>query len=71
VSSSPVVVDAPAQAVGRLVLTRGDQQSIMIGDEIEIRVVAVQGDAVRLAIAAPRDVKILRRELYIAALDRR
>jgi carbon storage regulator CsrA len=36
----------------------------MIGDEIEITVVAVMRDAVRLAIAAPPDVKILRRELY-------
>ena len=47
-------------------LTRGDRQSIMIGDEIEITVVAVLGQTVRLAIAAPRDVKILRRELYVA-----
>jgi carbon storage regulator len=38
----------------------------MIGDEIEITVVAVLGQTVRLAIAAPRDVKILRRELYVA-----
>jgi carbon storage regulator len=36
----------------------------MIGDEIEIIVVAIIGETVRLGIAAPRDVKILRRELY-------
>jgi carbon storage regulator CsrA len=64
VSSNSLALPAPAPAAGRLVLTRGDRQSIMIGDEIEIVVVAVMGDAVRLGIAAPRDVKILRRELY-------
>jgi carbon storage regulator CsrA len=66
VSSNSLALDAPASppAVGRLVLTRGDRESIMIGDDIEIVVVAVMGDAVRLGIAAPRDVKILRRELY-------
>jgi len=51
VSSLSLALDAPAPAAGRLVLTRGDRQSIMIGDEIEIVVVAVMGDAVRLGIA--------------------
>ncbi len=49
-----------------LVLTRKPRQQIMIGDEITVNVVAVQGDNVRIAIEAPRDVKIYRGEIYHA-----
>jgi carbon storage regulator len=47
-----------------LVLTRKAKQSIMIGDGIEITVVEIKGDAVKLAIDAPRDVPVHRREVY-------
>ena len=49
-----------------LVLTRKPRQQIMIGDNIIINVVEVQGDNVRIAIEAPRDVKIYRGEIYRA-----
>ena len=49
-----------------LVLTRKPKQQIMIGDDIVIHVVEVQGDNVRIAIEAPRDVKIYRGEIYRA-----
>ena len=49
-----------------LVLTRKPKQQIMIGDDIVINVVEVQGDNVRIAIEAPRDVKIYRGEIYRA-----
>ncbi len=49
-----------------LVLTRKPRQQIMIGDDIVIHVVEVQGDNVRIAIEAPRDVKIYRGEIYRA-----
>lgn len=49
-----------------LVLTRKPRQQIMIGDDIIIHVVEVQGDNVRIAIDAPRDVKIYRGEIYRA-----
>ena len=38
----------------------------MIGDEIKINIVEVQGDSVRLAIDAPRNVRIYRGEIYHA-----
>ena len=47
-----------------LVLTRKTDQSIMIGDDIEIVVVAVRGDKVRLGINAPRHVPVHRKEIY-------
>jgi len=47
-----------------LVLTRKAKQSIMIGDGIEITIVEIKGDAVKLAIDAPRDVPVHRREVY-------
>lgn len=47
-----------------LVLTRKTNQSIMIGDEIEISILSVAGDKVRIGIAAPRDVSVFRKEVY-------
>ena len=52
-----------------LVLTRKPRQQIMIGDEIKINVVEIQGDSVRLAIDAPRTVRIYRGEIYKAIQD--
>ncbi len=49
-----------------LVLTRKKGQSIMVGDDVEISVVEVNGDAVRIGIKAPREVAIYRREIYLA-----
>ena len=48
-----------------LVLTRKTNQSIMIGDEIEISVLSVVGDKVRIGIQAPRSVPVYRREVYL------
>ena len=47
-----------------LVLTRKPGQSIMIGDGVEIQVLSVAGEKVRLGITAPRDVPIFRNEVY-------
>lgn len=47
-----------------LVLTRKLNQSIKIGEDIEITVVEVRGDQVRLGVAAPRDVTVHRREVW-------
>lgn len=49
-----------------LVLTRKPRQQIMIGDDIVINIVEVQGDNVRIAIDAPREIKIYRGEIYRA-----
>ena len=49
-----------------LVLTRKKGQSIMIGDDREVKVVEVDGDAVRIGIKAPRDLSIYRQEIYEA-----
>lgn len=46
-----------------LILTRGRGQSIMIGEDIEITLVSVEKDKVRIGIDAPQDVVILRKEL--------
>ena len=48
-----------------LVLTRKSNQSIMIGDEIEITVLAVMGEKVRVGIEAPRSVPVFRKEVYL------
>ena len=49
-----------------LVLTRKTNQSIMIGDEIEISVLAVSRDKIRVGITAPREVPVFRKEVYLA-----
>ena len=48
-----------------LVLTRKSNQSIMIGDDIEISVLAVMGEKVRIGIEAPRSIPVFRREVYL------
>ncbi len=48
-----------------LVLTRKANQSIMIGDEIEISVLSVMGEKVRLGIQAPRTIPVFRTEVYL------
>lgn len=47
-----------------LVLARKRDQSIMIGDDIEIIIVDVHGDQVKLGITAPRHVPVHRKEIY-------
>lgn len=48
-----------------LVLTRKANQSIMIGDSIEVSVLSVLGEKVRLGIQAPRDVPVFRKEVFL------
>lgn len=47
-----------------LVLTRKTGQSIMIGEGVEVQVLSVAGEKVRLGITAPQDVSIFRNEVY-------
>ena len=49
-----------------LVLSRQRDESIMIGDDVEIIIVDVRGDKVRLGITAPRSIAVHRREIYDA-----
>ena len=49
-----------------LVLTRKTNQSIMIGDDIEVSVLAVARDKIRLGITAPREVPVFRKEVYLS-----
>ncbi len=48
-----------------LVLTRRSNQSIMIGDDIEVSVLSVMGDKVRLGIDAPATIPVFRTEIYL------
>ncbi len=48
-----------------LVLTRKSNQSIMIGDDIEVSVLSVMGDKVRIGIQAPQDIPVFRTEIYL------
>jgi len=49
-----------------LVLTRKTNQSIMIGDDIEVSVLAVSREKIRLGITAPRDIPVFRTEVYLS-----
>jgi carbon storage regulator len=59
----------PGKSLGGLVLTRSVQQSIMIGEEVEIIVVEVRATTVKLKISAPRTVVVHRREVFDAIRD--
>ena len=49
-----------------LVLSRQKDESIMIGDDVEITIVDVRGDKVRLGIKAPKTTSVHRTEVYKA-----
>ncbi len=51
-----------------LVLTRKVGEKIFIGDDVYITVVDVKGDSVRIAVEAPREVKVYRGEIYDAII---
>ncbi len=51
--------------MGMLVLSRGKDQSVMVGDEVKVTVVDIKGDKVRLGFEAPRGVAIHREEIYL------
>lgn len=48
-----------------LVLTRRRAESIMIGDDIEVSVLLIAREKVRLGIQAPRDIPVFRKEVYL------
>ncbi|WP_442907804.1 carbon storage regulator CsrA [Kineococcus sp. G2] len=52
-----------------LVLTRKAGESVVIGDEVVVRVLEVRGDVVRVGIEAPRDVQVHRQEVYEAVRE--
>jgi carbon storage regulator len=47
-----------------LVLSRKIEQSLMLGSDITLTVLAIEGDRVKLGIRAPRTVSVLRQELF-------
>jgi carbon storage regulator len=49
-----------------LVLTRKTGQSIMIGDDIEVSVLAVSRDKIRIGITAPKEVPVFRKEVWVS-----
>ncbi|RKX91500.1 MAG: carbon storage regulator [Spirochaetes bacterium] len=49
-----------------LILSRKKNESIIINDNIEVSVVEIKGDQIKLGIKAPRSVKVFRQEVYLA-----
>lgn len=49
-----------------LVLTRKIGETIQIGDQIEVTVLSIHGDQIKLGINAPKDVDIYRKEVYLS-----
>jgi carbon storage regulator len=49
-----------------LILSRKKNESIIIGDDIELMVTDISGDVVKLGISAPRHISVHRKEVYEA-----
>jgi carbon storage regulator len=62
----PAGTDQQKKESKMLVLSRQRDESIMIGDEVEVTIVDVRGDKVRLGINAPRRIAVHRKEIYEA-----
>src|SRR5262245_38452815 len=56
----------PRKEPNMLVLSRQRDETIMIGDDIEVTVVDIRGDKVRLGINAPKEISVHRKEVYDA-----
>ncbi|MGD7023341.1 carbon storage regulator CsrA [Rossellomorea vietnamensis] len=52
-----------------LVLTRKTGEAIKIGDDIEITVLSIKGDQIKLGIEAPKNIDIHRKEIYLSTQD--
>ena len=52
-----------------LALTRKKNEAIIINDNIEIKIIEVNGDKVRLGISAPKEISIYREEIYLQVLE--
>lgn len=49
-----------------LVLTRKLNQALQIGDNIEIKILAIEGEQIKIGIDAPKNIDIYRKEIYLA-----
>ncbi|GGJ60636.1 carbon storage regulator CsrA [Virgibacillus salexigens] len=52
-----------------LVLSRKEDEAIQIGDEIEVKVLAIEGDQIKIGIHAPKSIDIYRKEIYLDIKD--
>lgn len=62
--------DHPKDVIPMLVLSRKRNESIVIGDDVVVRVIEVRGDKVRLGIEAPREISVHRKEVFDAIHNR-
>lgn len=54
-----------------LILTRKTGEKLMVGDDVEITVLGVKGNQVRVGVSAPKDVAVHREEVYIRIQNER
>jgi carbon storage regulator len=62
---TPVGCRQRGRCTEMLVLTRKSNQSIMIGDDVEVSVLSVMGEKVRIGIQAPQEIPVFRKEIYL------
>jgi carbon storage regulator len=65
-TATTIIPETAGRSLIMLVLSRQRDETIMIGDNIEVTVVDIRGDKVRLGINAPKEISVHRKEVYDA-----
>jgi carbon storage regulator len=65
----PATAKPNKEGVSMLVLTRGQNQTIVINGNIRVTVLALKGDKIRLGISAPDDVRVDREEVHTRLIE--
>ena len=64
-----IVCSLKGQVNDMLILNRKVEESIILGDNVEVKILDIQDDRVKIGVEAPKDISILRKEVYDEVIE--